>query len=98
MRPLERRMEATPRYWLQGPIGQGSFGSVWAAIDQRSRRQQVAIKMIHKVNDSSSREKALLELIDHPNVVSLRDSFLTLDDGRVYQVSDHLFPRLGSFC
>jgi hypothetical protein len=64
-------------------VGQGGFGQVWEAIDDKHRRR-VAIKVARRPTpaeaaDSYLREARTLARLDHPNVVPVYDSGLTQD-------------------
>ena len=65
-------------YMLQKLIGTGSFAKVFKGIDTRSS-EPVAIKMISKENLDSSKlatiekEISILRLLQHPNIVQIKD-------------------------
>jgi serine/threonine protein kinase len=64
-------------------VGQGGFGQVWEAIDDKHRRR-VAVKVAHRptpveAEGSYLREARTLAQLDHPNVVPVYDSGLTGD-------------------
>jgi serine/threonine protein kinase len=64
-------------------VGQGGFGQVWEAIDDKHRRR-VAVKVARRPTpveaaDSYLREARTLARLDHPNVVPVYDSGLTQD-------------------
>ena len=64
------------RYELEEKVGSGSFGTVYSAIDTRSKRQKrVAIKILQAQLDPSSpdfqrfqREGVAMSKIQHPKM------------------------------
>eukprot|EP00931_Biecheleriopsis_adriatica_P054622 TRINITY_DN32154_c0_g1_i1.p1 TRINITY_DN32154_c0_g1~~TRINITY_DN32154_c0_g1_i1.p1 ORF type:complete len:454 (-),score=113.54 TRINITY_DN32154_c0_g1_i1:82-1443(-) len=68
------------RYEAQERIGVGSYGTVWEALDHDEGRM-VAIKRIHSVFSNKVnckrilRELAILQRLDHRNIVRLYDVF-----------------------
>ena len=73
---------------LQGAVGQGSFGKVFAAVDLRTQTT-VAIKRQQVPSDAASRELCwyrALSQATHPNVMHLLDHFILTrpDRGRRY--------------
>jgi hypothetical protein len=76
------------RYRMQERLGSGGFGTVYAARDERLRRD-VAIKVIpreHTDDDRAGREARVAARLNHPNVVALYE--LGVDDHNVYLVSE----------
>ena len=64
-------------------VGQGGFGQVWEATDDKHRRR-VAVKVARRPTpaeaaDSYLREARTLAQLDHPHVVPVYDSGLTQD-------------------
>ncbi|CCF73394.1 mitogen-activated protein kinase [Babesia microti strain RI] len=94
-----------PRYELKRLIGSGSYGQVSKAYDSIENRY-VAIKRIHKVFDDLVdckrilREIAILNRLDHPNVVKLLDIIIpsnmeTFDELYVVlEIADSDFKKL----
>ncbi|HEX4735167.1 MAG TPA: serine/threonine-protein kinase [Thermoleophilaceae bacterium] len=97
---LEARTAADPdlvmgRYRLEERLGSGGFGTVYAARDERLRRD-VAIKVIPRGarihpgsspdDDRAGREARVAARLNHPNVVALYE--LGSDDHNVYLVSE----------
>src|SRR5229473_6495639 len=79
-------------YRILRKIGEGGMGVVFAAEDERLRRQ-VAIKIIRDAGDSSARERFFREAraaasLNHPNVCQLFD--LGDDDGKPFLVMELL--------
>jgi hypothetical protein len=71
-------------------VGQGAFGQVWEANDEKHRRR-VAVKVARRPTpveaaDSYLREARTLAQLDHPHIVPVYDSGLTRDR-RGYLVS-----------
>jgi hypothetical protein len=76
------------RYRLTGKLGSGGFGTVFAARDERLRRD-VAVKVIPRADsddDRAGREARVAARLNHPNVVALYE--LGFDDDNVYLVSE----------
>ncbi|RKP27163.1 kinase-like domain-containing protein [Syncephalis pseudoplumigaleata] len=82
----------TLRYKAVRQLGSGSFASVWLARDKSQDYREVAIKVVNKKAEHPTeagavaanverarREAALLQTLDHPNVVSIFDEFETDD-------------------
>src|SRR4051794_39747683 len=76
------------RYRLTHRLGSGGFGTVYAARDERLRRD-VAIKVIPRGDtddERAGREARVAARLNHPNVVALYE--LGSDDDNVYLVSE----------
>jgi hypothetical protein len=76
------------RYRLTRRLGSGGFGTVYAATDERLRRE-VAIKVIPCADtddERPGREARVAARLNHPNVVALYE--LGSDDENVYLVSE----------
>ena len=82
------------RYYVnwKEPLGEGSFGVVYLAMDQRTQ-ERVAVKKISKkytgAHDLQREINSLLHLRDaggHPNICSLRETFS--EDGYYYLILD----------
>ena len=76
-------------------LGVGGYGSVHLAQERRGRRQQYAIKILPRSEESSThthkllqREFSILQQIDHPNVVNFVCSLM--NKTRVYLVMEYI--------
>ncbi len=80
-------------YKLREQIGEGGFGVVYVAEQERPVRRKVALKVIKPGMDSKDvtarfeAERQALALMDHPNVARVLDAGTT-DSGRPYFVMD----------
>lgn len=73
----------TPNYKLLKEIGHGCFGYVFQAYDATTN-QIVAIKRIHKVTNSISREfEMLLKTHGFQNVIQILDFFYTIRENSI---------------
>ncbi len=74
-------------FWLEERIGEGGFGEVWRARQERPLRRRVAIKVLKRglgrpeVVRRFHAERQALALMDHPNIAQVFDAGAT-DDGR----------------
>jgi len=81
------------RYRLLGQLGEGGFGSVWAAEQREPVRRRVALKIIKLGMDTRQvvarfeAERQALALMDHPNIAKVLDAGAT-DTGRPYFVME----------
>src|SRR4051794_31708421 len=71
------------RYHLLHPIGEGGFGTVFLAEQERPVRRRVALKLIKPGMDSGQvvarfeAERQALALMDHPNIAKVLDGGTT---------------------
>ncbi|KAJ0433783.1 putative protein kinase CMGC-GSK family [Helianthus annuus] len=79
--PVPRLLQCTAkmRYEAGRVIGQGSFGTVFEAKCAETG-ETVAIKKVLLDEEDDIRELQILQLLDHPNVVSLKDFFFSKTD------------------
>lgn len=81
------------RYKLMEEIGEGGFGLVFVAEQQRPVRRKVALKIIKPGMDTKEviarfeAERQALALMDHPNIARVLDAGTT-DSGRPYFVME----------
>jgi hypothetical protein len=74
------------RYRLVHQLGEGGFGVVWLAHDERLQRD-VAVKVIARAGDEGGeREARVAARLNHPGIVSLYE--LAADEHAVYLVSE----------
>lgn len=66
-------------YRTDGVIGHGSFGVVFKATVQ-STGEVVAIKKVLQDRRFKNRELQIMRMLDHPNIVGLKNSFYTNGD------------------
>ena len=83
------------RYKLLRILGEGGFGIVYLAEQQRPMKRQVALKIIKPGLDSAQvirrfeAERQALALLDHPNVAHVYDAGTT-KFGRPYFVMEYV--------
>jgi WD40 repeat protein/serine/threonine protein kinase len=81
------------RYTLLEQIGEGGFGSVWAAEQKEPVRRRVALKIIKLGMDTKQvvarfeAERQALAMMDHPNIAKVLDAGAT-DTGRPFFVME----------
>ena len=81
------------RYKLLEKLGEGGFGSVWAAEQREPVKRRVALKIIKLGMDTKQvvarfeAERQALALMDHPNIAKVLDAGTT-DTGRPYFVME----------
>ena len=81
------------RYKLLEPIGEGGFGSVWAAEQREPVKRRVALKIIKLGMDTKQviarfeAERQALAMMDHPNIAKVLDAGST-ETGRPYFVME----------
>jgi len=96
----DRHPQAHPErigpYRIEGEIGGGGMGNVYAGIrDDGQVAQRVAIKVIRHGMDSDEivrrfrREQRVQGLMKHPNIAQMLDAG-TMPDGRPYIVMEHV--------
>jgi len=78
-RKLDVSYQMEEKYKIIRKIGQGTFGKVYEAEDNRGRK--VAIKRIEKATNVISREVDILKVINHEFCIKLLDVFYTSEDG-----------------
>jgi len=87
--------EQIGRYKLLRILGEGGFGIVYLAEQQRPMKRQVALKVIKPGMDSAQvirrfeAERQALALLDHPNVAHVYDAGTT-EAGRPYFVMEYV--------
>ncbi|MHC4203681.1 MAG: protein kinase domain-containing protein [Planctomycetota bacterium] len=87
--------EQIGRYKLLRILGEGGFGIVYLAVQQRPMKRQVALKIIKPGMDSAQvirrfeAERQALALLDHPNVAHVFDAGTT-KFGRPYFVMEYV--------
>jgi len=71
----QQNNEARRRYQIEKAVGQGTFGTVVLAKDEQGNR--VAIKRVLQDPRFKNRELQIMKLVNHINVVALRDYYYT---------------------
>lgn len=80
-------------YKLMRRLGEGGFGTVWLAEQERPLKRRVAVKVIKAGMDTEEvlarfdAEKQALARMDHPNIAKVLDAGMT-DHGRPYFVME----------
>nr|AWF73665.1 glycogen synthase kinase 3 [Heterostelium pallidum] len=70
-------------YITEGIIGNGSFGVVTQAIVSDTK-EVVAIKKVLQDHRYKNRELQIMKMLNHINIVQLKNSFMTSDNDEVY--------------
>ena len=87
--PREQPGEQVGRYKLLEQIGEGGFGTVWAAEQREPVKRRVALKIIKLGMDTKQviarfeAERQALAMMDHPNIAKVLDAGST-ETGRPY--------------
>src|SRR6188472_1754471 len=91
-------------YKLMEQIGEGGFGTVWVADQERPVRRRVALKIIKMGMDTKEvigrfeQERQALAMMDHPNIARVLDAGAT-PTGRPYFVMELVRGiRITEFC
>jgi serine/threonine protein kinase len=64
------------RYTAERVIGNGSFGIVYQALVNKTR-ETVAIKKVLQDRRYKNRELKIMQMVDHPNIVNVKDCFFS---------------------
>lgn len=59
-------------------MGSGTFGTVYKATDKKTL-EIVAIKKVYQDKNYKNRELDILKSLNHPNVLSMKDSYFTYE-------------------
>ncbi len=87
--PMEKEGQSIGRYKLLQQIGEGGFGVVFMAEQQRPVRRKVALKVIKPGMDTKEviarfeAERQALAMMDHPNIAKVLDAGET-ESGRPF--------------
>src|SRR5688572_32259662 len=85
----EEAGERIGNYKLLEQIGEGGFGMVWVAEQEKPMRRRVALKIIKLGMDTRAviarfeQERQALAMMDHPNIARVLDAGTT-SSGRPY--------------
>ncbi len=64
------------RYEIQGTAGKGTFGVVFMGVDKVTG-EKIAMKKVFQDKKYKNRELQILKMMDHPNILRMKDSFIT---------------------
>jgi serine/threonine protein kinase len=91
-------------YKLREQIGEGGFGSVWVADQEKPVRRRVALKLVKAGMDTKQviarfeQERQALAVMDHPNIAKVLDAGTT-GTGRPYFVMELVRgTRITDYC
>ncbi len=91
--PAEEAGAVIGQYKLLEKLGEGGFGSVWAAEQREPVKRRVALKIIKLGMDTKQvvarfeAERQALAMMDHPNIAKVLDAGTT-DSGRPFFVME----------
>lgn len=82
------------RYKRKGPIGTGTFGRMYLAIDKHTGKEYAmkVIDILQSAIEACKREVTLLQAISklsHPNLVKYETSFVNEDDAEYVMVMEY---------
>lgn len=95
---LETEGDMCGPYQLVRKLGEGGFGLVWLAVQEKPLKRTVAVKVIKAGMDSKEvlarfdAEKQALARMDHPNIAKVLDAGMT-DLGRPYFVMEFVMGK-----
>ncbi|MEM7600187.1 MAG: serine/threonine-protein kinase [Verrucomicrobiota bacterium] len=78
-----REGESISNYTLLNPLGEGGFGAVWLARQERPIRREVALKILKLGMDTEEilgrfdQERQAMAMMDHPNIAMVFDAGAT---------------------
>ena len=87
--PEEKVGDLIDRFRLEKRIGEGAFGVVWRARQERPVERKVALKILRRDNGTNriisrfESERQTLAMMNHPNIATVLDAGTT-DSGRPY--------------
>ena len=90
---VEQPGDMIGHYKLREQIGEGGFGTVWVADQEKPVRRRVALKVIKMGMDTKEvitrfeQERQALAMMDHPNIAKVLDAGTT-QTGRPYFVME----------
>ncbi len=102
--PLSLIGKTIGRYQIQAELGVGGMGAVYLAEQREPVRRQVALKVIKAGMDSEEviarfqSERALLAMMNHPNIAQVLDAGTT-PEGRLYFAMEYVSGvPINEFC
>lgn len=64
------------KYEIEGVAGKGTFGVVYFGVNHETG-EKIAIKKVFQDKKYKNREHQILKILNHPNNLVMKDSFLT---------------------
>ncbi len=73
----------TAKYEIEGVAGKGTFGVVYFGVN-RETGEKIAVKKVLQDKKYKNREHQILKMLNHPNNLAMKESFLTTEGEEEY--------------
>jgi glycogen synthase kinase 3 beta len=74
---------STAKYEIEGVAGKGTFGVVYFGVN-RETGEKIAVKKVLQDKKYKNREHQILKMLNHPNNLAMKESFLTSEGEEEY--------------